>query len=176
MVGVACQCGGEGLAGQTVATFDSGELEKRRGDVDDTERARDNVSRADAPRSAKDERHSDLFFVDREGMEGIAVIHQALAVVGGDDDERVGRINECVEAFEQASDLFIAIGDLAVVEASVALARREAGLGCRELCIERRRRVTGLVGVEVVNEEEERARVNPRLEPFDRARRSPLRS
>ena len=82
--------------------------------------------------------------VDQVGVAGLAVLAEALAVIGGDRDDRVREAPAALEAREQAAELLVHVGDLAVVGP-----RREARR-------EGLRRLVGRVRVVVVDPQEER--------------------
>jgi hypothetical protein len=79
------------------------------------------------------------------------VLPETLAMVRGDDDDRVAGELQAIESGEQPAELVVGEGDLLVVLADdSSRVRRRRG---RESSGEGRRRHVGIVRVEVVDEE-----------------------
>ena len=76
-------------------------------------------------------------------MSGLAVLSQALPVIGRDDHHRVLEQAEPLQLAPEPADLLVDVGDLSLVQVG-AKALRERG-----------RRVVGGMGVEIVHEQEE---------------------
>ena len=66
-------------------------------------------------RAAQQERHAERGLVQQDAVAGFAVLAQALAVVGEHDDHRVVGVSRRDEALENAAELRVGEGDLAVV-------------------------------------------------------------
>src|SRR5262249_46328207 len=98
----------------------------------------DPASRGD-PRAADDERHVHRRVVDEDAVRLLAVLAEALAVIGERDDERVVEDAASGEPLDERADRAVHERDLAVVRAIA------------ELTVERRRRL--VVGVRIVEVE-----------------------
>jgi len=92
------------------------ERQERRGEVDEAHRGRDHPPgrQAGAPDQQGDVKRR---LVEEEPVRGLAVLAQALAVVGGDGDDRAGREAPALERGEETPHLGVGEGDLAVVGA-----------------------------------------------------------
>ena len=85
--------------------------------IDEPCHARDGPPRRNAARIAKDQRHTERSFVEILPMgECVAVLAEALAVIGGEDDERGIEPARALETVEQPSQLGVDRCDLSVVE------------------------------------------------------------
>ena len=67
------------------------------------------------PRREDQERHVQLAAVETEAVPGEPALLKVLAVVGGDDDQRVFKQPPASQLIEEAADLVVEIGDAAVV-------------------------------------------------------------
>ena len=99
-----------------------------------------------AARQLDDQGYLEHLPVDEDQVIHLAVIHQALAVVGEQNDHRVPVEAQFLEPPNQLADHRVGGGDLAVVGIAVAFGER------------RRRRVGGVRLVEVEEQEERRSR------------------
>ena len=127
---------------------DADEREDRRRDVDEADRRGHVVRRQPgAVERDEDERDVHLLFVERRAVIAAAMLAELLAVIGGEDDERVrARLAQVVD---EAPDLGVREVDLAVVQAhGVPRAVEVAGVA-----------LVGLVRLEVVRPDEHVRRV-----------------
>ena len=121
------------------------QVEQRRRDVEQLDGTVDHV-RGD-PGDRDDERNPGLPVVQRRAVVAPAVFVELLAVIGGEDDDRIGL--SLAHGRDQASDRRVGVGDLAVVAIDVAVAEREA------LAL-----VVGLVRLEEVHPDERAPRLH----------------
>ena len=116
----ACHLSGFGVSGQQAAPVEPGgnveaeERERRRQQIDRRHHAIRDHDRRVVATYRDDERHVHGRLVDEVRVRALAVLAEALAVVGGDDDhgaaERLG-----VEAVDESSEVLVDEGDLTVV-------------------------------------------------------------
>jgi hypothetical protein len=91
------------------------DAEHRRHDVNGADRAVVRPSRRQHAREPPDERHADGRVVDEDAVRLLAVLAEALAVVGGQDDQRVIEDAGRAEPVEEAADALVGLRDLRVV-------------------------------------------------------------
>ena len=140
--------------------------EDRRHDVDVPHGPVVRGARGEGGRQTPDQRHVDRRIVDEDPVRRLPVLPEALAVVGGEDDERVVEQPVLPQPVDDPPHAAIGLGDLRVVRC-----RGQGG----EL---ERPDLVGLMRVEEVHPQEERLRLlplRPFLEPRDRAIRGPRR-
>ncbi len=154
--------GGQEVAPLCLVAARQAEGGERRGDeVDRAHRPGVDLPPRQQPRVAQEERHLDRRVVDEEGVGLLAVLAQALAVIGGHHDQGVVELALVAQLVEHLPHRPVQHRDLGVVDG-----RRAQPLGGR--------RGVGLVGVEEVHPEEEgaaRPLLRPALEPAHRPRR-----
>ena len=107
------------------------------------------------PELGDDQRHAQRRLVGEDAVRQLAVLAEALAVIGGDDDERLAR--QARQAIEERAERVVGPGDFAGV--------RIVGIAPRELL----RRLVGRVRIEDVHPREPLVRL--RAGPGERRRR-----
>ncbi len=91
------------------------QVEDRRQEVHAPELSAHPPTRRQPARPGEDERHAQGGVVDEELVFVLAVVPEALAVVGRDDDEGVQGLARLLQPLEKPSDLRVGVGHLAVV-------------------------------------------------------------
>ena len=119
------------------------QAEERRGEVHGAHTVGHHRSRRNAW-TGQQERHAQRRLVDEDGVRHLAVLSQRLAVVGEHGDHRIGLATGRAKPVEEAPELRVGEGDLAVVEPAGEL--RPVGLGG----------IVGCVGVVEMDPDEER--------------------
>ena len=140
------------------------QVEDRGQQVDVAHRPVHDASRAVARGGPDDQGGVNRRVVHEEAVERLAVVAEPLAVIAGEDDQRVVEEAALVEGTPEVADERVGVGHLAVVRPS------------RITRLERLLRRVRLVGVVEVEPEEERAAGGPsRRASSPRRRRSPRR-
>jgi hypothetical protein len=141
-----------------VRAVDARERQQGWRQVGDLDRLGDRSPASEPRRPANDERHADRFLVDHEPMVHPAVLHERFAVITDDRHQRVVEDPALGETIEELPELRVGVVYLSVVGSDLLVDVRGVLTERRK---ERRmlwRRNIGIVGVEEMDEQQERRR------------------
>jgi hypothetical protein len=105
---------GKVASGQIAIRRSAGKGEQRRQDVDRRDRSRDDASSRNV-RPRHDERHAHRRLIDQHAVRQLAVVAEAFSMIGEHDDIDVLVAAGRAKRVEDAADLLVGEGDLAVV-------------------------------------------------------------
>src|SRR5690554_2427705 len=119
---------------------------------------RDDAAAGGLVRALHEERDADLLIIERLAVPIAAVLHELLAVIGGDDNRHLVVEAALFERLDELTEMPIPVGDLAVVELSKARGLLGGRRRVRRARISRtavRMLKIGIVRIHIGEEEEE---------------------